>query len=92
MIKKCIICGREFEAYQRGMKNNNRNLRSIRRRKWNAVTCSRVCSKKMIRVKDLIYNRRRKTKEQLKAELEMVPETKNLKDLNILIVKYGRGI
>lgn len=41
MIKKCIICNREFEAYNKPVKGSRHSIR----RPVNSKTCSRSCSK-----------------------------------------------
>jgi len=42
MIKKCIVCGREFETYDK--KRRGRRSTTIKR-PINAVTCSKECSR-----------------------------------------------
>jgi hypothetical protein len=46
MLKSCKICHRIFECYDK--KHQGRGRRGIKRKPYNAVTCSRVCSKKNI--------------------------------------------
>lgn len=41
VIKKCEVCGREFEAYNK----THGHLKIKARRKNNSVTCSKKCSK-----------------------------------------------
>lgn len=44
MIKKCKICGREFECYDKPKVSHHCNRT---RRPFRAVTCSRRCSAKL---------------------------------------------
>lgn len=44
MIKKCRVCGREYEAYDKKKKGSG--CRRKLKRPYLSVTCSKACSKK----------------------------------------------
>mgnify|MGYP003628328774 FL=1 len=43
--RKCIICSREFEAYEKTQANRRAFIKKYRRPKT-SITCSRACSRK----------------------------------------------
>jgi len=44
VIRKCIVCNKEFEAYK---KPNSSRVKSRTIRRSNSITCSRECSRKV---------------------------------------------
>ena len=42
MLKRCVVCDRPFEAYDRA--DNGRGARRSPKRKCNCITCSKKCS------------------------------------------------
>ena len=45
VFRNCIICGREFEAYEKTQSRRRASRKKYKRPKT-ALTCSRVCSRK----------------------------------------------
>jgi hypothetical protein len=50
IVKKCIICDREFSCNVEHKQHHNNCLR----RRWDAVTCSKPCSRKYCRIAERI--------------------------------------
>ena len=55
MIKKCIVCEKEMNAYQ--LHKGGRGARMKPRRRANSITCSPKCSKTYARIYDRVQTK-----------------------------------
>ena len=81
-IKKCLVCGKEFYCYNKRQDGSYRNKLIIKRRS-NAVTCSKNCSKILLRFRQ---GRNRELKEIYIQELKdkgKTIEKQYLENINI---------
>lgn len=44
--KKCAVCNREFEVFEKGKSGHGARLRA--KRPWNSLTCSKYCSRRLL--------------------------------------------